>query len=68
MNLSKEEKKALLRAYKEKQTKKYLLKKRDARSLFSYIAKQLAQSGCDHSLRHTEAWLAKKYADENFRQ
>lgn len=68
MSLSKEEKKALLKAYKEKQNKKYLLKKRDVKSLFSYIVKQLAQSGCDHSLRHTETWLAKKYEDENIRQ
>ncbi len=37
MSLSKEEKKALLKAYEEKQNKKYLLKKKEAKSLFSYI-------------------------------
>jgi len=68
MNLTKEEKKALLRAYKEKQNKQYLLKKRDAKSLFSYIAKQLHECSCDHTLRHAEAWLTKKYEDEAFRQ
>lgn len=68
MNLTKEEKKALLRAYREKQKKKYLLKKREARSLFGFLTKQLAASGCDHTLRHTEAWLAKKYVEEALRQ
>ena len=68
MNLTKEEKKALLRAYKEKQKKKYLLKKRDAKSLFGYISKQLSKADCDHTLRHTEAWLAKKYEDESIRR
>lgn len=68
MNLTKEEKKALLRAYREKQKKKYLLKKREARSLFGFLTKQLDAAGCDHTLRHTEAWLAKKYEDEALRQ
>ncbi len=68
MNLTKEEKKALLNAYKQKQNKKYLLKKRDAKSLFGYISKQLAKSGCDHTLRYTEQWLIKKYEDEQIRQ
>jgi len=68
MNLSKEEKKALLRAYKEKQNKQYLLKKRDVQSLFKYISRQLAAAGCDHTLKHTEAWLTKKYEDESIRR
>lgn len=68
MRLSKEEKKALLKAYKEKQNKTYLLKKRDAKSLFGYITEQLSVDGCDHTLRHTGIWLAKKYEDKNIQQ
>jgi len=68
MALSKEEKKALLKAYEEKLNKKYLLTKKDANSLFSYISKQLSESCCDHTLRHTEVWLAKKFEDENIRR
>ncbi len=68
MSLSKEEKKALLKAYEEKQNKKYLLKKKDAKSLFNYISKQLSAGGCDHTLQYTEAWLAKNYEDEAIRQ
>ena len=29
------------------------------------ITKQLSKTDCDHTLRHTEAWLAKKYEDED---
>ena len=68
MNLSKEEKKALLKAYKEKQNKKYLLKKREVKSLFGYIRKNLEKTGCDHTLRYTAAWLTKKYEDESICQ
>ena len=68
MKLSKEEKKALLQAYNEKQNKKYLLSKRDGKSLFNYISKQLSADECDHTLKHTSAWLAKKFEDENTRQ
>ena len=67
MSLSKEEKKAMLKAYKEKQNKKYILKKREAKSLFGYITKQLSKSDCDHSLRYTQEWLEEKY-DEKTRE
>ncbi len=68
MKLSKEEKKALLKAYNEKQNKKYLLSKRDVKSLFSYLSKQLSKDKCDHTLKNTCAWLAKKFEDESARQ
>ena len=68
MKLSREEKKALLQAYKEKQTKKYLLPKKDVKSLFNYISKQILEDECDHTLKHTRAWLAKKFEDENIYQ
>lgn len=68
MSLSKEEKKALIKAYMAKQNKKYVLKKNEAKSLFNYITKQISNVGCDHTLKHTEAWLAKKFEDEDKRQ
>ncbi len=68
MSLSKEEKKALLKAYEENQNKKYILKKIDAKSLFDYITKQLSQNGCDHTLCHTQEWLSKKIKNEDLRQ
>lgn len=68
MTLSKEQKKALLNAWKEKQKKVYILKKRDAKSLFSYLNRQLAKTACDHTLTHAQTWLEKKYPDEAQRE
>ena len=68
MSLTKEEKKAMLKTYKEKQNKKYILKKREVKSLFNYISKELSTAECDHTLKNTQAWLEKKYEDEKIRQ
>ncbi len=68
MSLSKEEKKALLNAYKNQQRKEYLLDKGGADRLFCYISNQLSAGGCDHTLRYTEAWLSDNYEDEKIRQ
>ncbi len=59
--MDKNDKKALLRAWKEKQKKPYILKKSNAQSLFRYLGKCLEKELCDHTLRHTNAWLQKKY-------
>lgn len=67
MTLSKEQKKAMLQAWKEKQKKVYILKKREARSLFGSITREIGKQGCDHTLRFTRAWLEKKYEDEGLR-
>lgn len=55
MTLTKEQKKALMNAWKEKQKKAYILKKREAQSLFTHITRQLAKTPCDHSLTHARA-------------
>ena len=68
MTMSKEDKKALLRQWREKQKKVYVLKKRDAKSLFSYISHQLEKAPCDHTLTHARAWLARKFEDEAIRE
>lgn len=63
MTLTKEQKKALMNAWKEKQKKAYILKKREAKSLFTHITRQLAKTPCDHTLTHARAWLEKKFPD-----
>ncbi len=62
--MSKEDKKALLRQWKAKQNKKYILKKAEAKSLFNHLRKNLAKSECDHTLRFAMQWLVKKYGDD----
>ena len=56
-SLSKEEKNALRRTWKEAQRKSYILTKENVQVLFEYLEEQLDNSGCDHTLRHTEQWL-----------
>lgn len=62
--MDKNEKKAMLRAWREKQKKTYLLKKPQAKSLFNYLHKSLDKAPCDHTLCHTKEWLQKKYPDQ----
>lgn len=64
MSLSKDQKKAMLRAYKEKQNKKYILKKAEAKSLFSFLRKKLSENTCDHTLRFSEEWITKKFSED----
>lgn len=56
-DLTKEQKKELLRKWRADQNKKYLLSKTNVRKLFRYLNKELEQEPCDHTMRRTEAWL-----------
>ncbi len=55
--LSKEDKKALLKAWKTSQSKEYILTEDNVQELFEYLEEQLDSFDCDHTLRHTEHWL-----------
>lgn len=55
--LSKEEKKALIKKSKAAQTRKYILNKANAKKLFRYLETQLRDMPCDHTLRDTQQWL-----------
>lgn len=54
---SKEEKKALLKQWKEAESTQYLLSKVEVEELFSYLENQLESASCDDTLRHTMQWL-----------
>lgn len=62
--MTKEEKRAMLRAWKEKQEKKYILKKREAASLFKYLNKNLEKNSCDHTMKYTMEWLENKFSTQ----
>ena len=55
--LTKEQKKELLRNWRAEQKKKYPLNKTNARRLFSHLRKELSKLPCDHTLKHTEQWI-----------
>ena len=56
-DLTREQKKELLRKWRADQNKKYLLSKTNARKLFRYLNKELEKEPCDHTARRTETWL-----------
>lgn len=67
MSLSADEKKALKKAYIEKQNRKYVLKKSEAKKLFKYLRTSLAKIDCDHTLKRTNEWLENNVIDEERR-
>lgn len=62
--LSKEEKKALVKKWKATQKKKYILSKIKAQKLFRYLEAQLEATPCDNTLHFTEQWLEDNIPQE----
>ena len=62
--LSKEEKKALMKKWKDSQSKKYILSKTKTQKLFRYLETQLENAPCNHKLRYTEQWLKDNLPEE----
>ena len=62
--LSKEEKKALMKKWKDSQGKKYILSKTKTQKLFRYLETQLVDTPCNHKLRYTEQWLKDNLPEE----
>ncbi len=60
-NLSKEEKRAMLKAWKAGQKRNHILKKKDVKKLFDYLESELEKSPCDNTLKHTEKWVVENY-------
>lgn len=66
--LTKEEKKALLRQWKAAQNKKYILSRTKAQKLLRHLDGRLAETPCDNTLRLTEQWLAAHVPPERREQ
>lgn len=64
--LSKEEKKALLKNWKQKQRPTYILNKNEAEKLLDYLDEILEHTPCDNTLRFTKQWLQKNLPSEKF--
>ena len=56
-SLSKIEKNALKKEWKEAQCKDYILTEENVQKLFEYLEDKLEDTGCCHTLCHTEQWL-----------
>ena len=63
-DLSKEEKKALMKEWKTSKENKYILSKINAEDLFQYLETQLEDNPCDDTLHYTKQWLEENLAPE----
>ena len=52
-DLSKEEKRAMMKKWKAAQEKKYILSKAQVKKYFAFLENVLEQQPCDHTLRYT---------------
>ncbi len=64
-DLSKEEKRAMMKKWKAAQEKKYILSKAQVKKYFAFLENVLEQQPCDHTLRYTQKWLAEHYKGGN---
>lgn len=55
--MTKDEKKDLMRKWKESQDRKYFLSREQAVKLFRYVEKCLQENGCDETTRFTKKWI-----------
>lgn len=59
--LSKEEKKAMIKNWKETQRRDYILTKAEAEKLLNYPDNILENTPCDNTLRFTKEWLQHNF-------
>lgn len=57
--LSKNEKKELVKKWKESQKEQYILNQSKVQELFQYLEEQLEITPCKHTLHFTKKWLKK---------
>ena len=67
MELSKQEKKALLKSWKAEQNKKYVLNKTKVRQLFRFLDNELSKVPCDNSLCKTQLWISEHCPPEKMK-
>lgn len=63
-SLSKAEKNALKKEWKATQHKVYILTQESVQGLFEYLEAKLDNTGCDHTLCHTEQWIKDNIPQE----
>ena len=64
-DMSQEEKRALLKSWKQQESDMdYILNDAEVQSLFDYLEKVMNREPCDHTLRHTMAWLKKTIPED----
>ena len=57
--MTKNQKKEALRAWRQKEKKSYCLEQEEVEELFEYLEEALQAEECDHSLKNTEQWIPR---------
>ena len=65
--MTKNQKREALRAWKQKEKKSYCLEQEEVEELFEYLEEALQAEECDHSLKNTEQWILDNIDDEERR-
>ena len=65
--MTKNQKKEALRAWRQKEKKSYCLEKEEVEKLFEYLEEALEEEECDNSLKNTEQWIIDNIDDEERR-
>ena len=65
--MTKNQKKEALRAWRQKEKKSYCLEKEEVEELFEYLEEALEEEECDNSLKNTEQWIIDNIDDEERR-
>ena len=61
--MTKNQKKEALRAWRQKEKKSYCLEKEEVEELFEYLEEALEEEECDNSLKNTVCKGTKTYGD-----
>lgn len=64
--LSKAEKKELMKKWKAQQNRKGVLSRTRVKKMFSYLEKKLEEESCDETLRFTREWLTANMPPEKY--
>lgn len=62
--LSKDQKKKLMREWKQQQMKKRVLNKLQVNRMIAYVEDQLEKQSCNGTLRFTKEWLNKNLSQD----
>lgn len=65
--MTKNQKKEALRAWRQKDKKSYCLEQEEVEELFEYLEEALEEEECDNSLKNTEQWIIDNIDDEERR-
>lgn len=62
--ISKNEKRDLIKKWKDKQKREYILNRTEVKKLFGFLERKLEQTPCNHTMHYTEEWICNNFEDD----